>query len=34
MALAQTVRRTGTCQKEDEALDLLPPARGPLNQIA
>jgi ethanolamine ammonia-lyase small subunit len=34
MALAQTVRRTGTCLKEDEALDLLPPARGPLNQIA
>jgi ethanolamine ammonia-lyase small subunit len=34
MALARTVRRTGTCLKEDEALDLLPLAPGPLNQIA
>ena len=34
MALARTIRRTGTLLKEDEALDLLPPAPGPLNQIA
>jgi ethanolamine ammonia-lyase small subunit len=32
MALAGQIRRTGTCLKEDEALDLLPP--GKLNQIA
>jgi ethanolamine ammonia-lyase small subunit len=29
MALARTLRRTGTSLKEDEALALLPPARGP-----
>jgi ethanolamine ammonia-lyase small subunit len=34
MALARTLRRTGTLLKEDEALDLLPPVPGPLNQIA
>ena len=34
MALARTIRRTGTCLKEDEALALLPPAPGTLNQIA
>jgi ethanolamine ammonia-lyase small subunit len=34
MALARTIRRTGTCLKEDEALDLLLPAPGTLNQIA
>jgi ethanolamine ammonia-lyase small subunit len=34
MALARTIRRTGTCLKEDEALDLLPPAPGTFNQIA
>jgi ethanolamine ammonia-lyase small subunit len=34
MALARTIRRTGTCLKEDEALDLLPPAPRTLNQIA
>ncbi len=28
MALARTIRRTGTCLKEDEALDSLPPAPG------
>jgi ethanolamine ammonia-lyase small subunit len=33
MALARTIRRTGTLLKEDEALDLLPPAPGTLNQI-
>ncbi|MGB7044749.1 MAG: ethanolamine ammonia-lyase subunit EutC, partial [Methylocella sp.] len=34
MALARTIRRTGTCLKEDEALDRLPPAPGTFNQIA
>jgi len=34
MALARTIRRTGTLLKEDEALALLPPAPGTLNQIA
>ncbi len=34
MALARSIRRTGTCLKEDEALNLLPPAPGPLNQTA
>jgi ethanolamine ammonia-lyase small subunit len=34
MALARTIKRTGTCLKEDEALALLPPAPGTLNQIA
>jgi ethanolamine ammonia-lyase small subunit len=29
MAHARTMRRTGTCLKEDEALALLPPAPGP-----
>jgi ethanolamine ammonia-lyase small subunit len=33
MAHARTIRRTGTLLKEDEALDLLPPAPGTLNQI-
>jgi hypothetical protein len=28
MTLAQTIRRTGTCLKEDEALDRLPPRQG------
>jgi ethanolamine ammonia-lyase small subunit len=34
MALARTIRRTGTLLKEDEALALLPPAPGTLNLIA
>jgi ethanolamine ammonia-lyase small subunit len=34
MALARTIRRTGMLLKEDEALALLPPAPGTLNQIA
>jgi hypothetical protein len=34
MALAQTIRRTGTLLKEDEALELLPPAPGTSNQFA
>jgi ethanolamine ammonia-lyase small subunit len=34
MALARTLRRTGTLLKEEEALDLLPPVPEPLNQIA
>jgi ethanolamine ammonia-lyase small subunit len=34
MALARTIRRTGTLLKEDEALALLPPAPGTFNQIA
>ena len=34
MAHARTIRRTGTLLKEDEALALLPPAPGTLNQIA
>ena len=34
MALARTIRRTGTLLKEDEALALLPPVPGTLNQIA
>ena len=29
MALARTLRRTGTCLKEDDALDLLPPPAEP-----
>jgi ethanolamine ammonia-lyase small subunit len=34
MALARTIKHTGTLLKEDEALALLPPAPGTLNQIA
>jgi ethanolamine ammonia-lyase small subunit len=34
MALARSIRRTGTLLKEDEALALLPPAQGTWNQIA
>jgi ethanolamine ammonia-lyase small subunit len=34
MMLAQAIRRTGTCLKEDEALALLPPTPGPVGQIA
>ncbi|MGQ0443691.1 MAG: ethanolamine ammonia-lyase subunit EutC [Beijerinckiaceae bacterium] len=33
MALARTIKRTGTCLKEDEALALLPPAPGASYQI-
>ena len=34
MALARTLRRTGTSLKEDEALVLLPPVPGTLNELA